>query len=132
MSKLHKLKKANGEVLAINEISERRPMKVRNFGVFLRYNSLAGTHNLYKEFRDTSRVGAFSQLYVDMASHHRAAFNSIQIIDVKELKPSECRRPNVTQFHGQRVKFALPHVRQRSSARKYRTTFKAQRPHTVF
>lgn len=44
------------------KIFERKPMKVKNFGILLRYNSRTGTHNLYKEFRDTSRTGAVNQL----------------------------------------------------------------------
>merc|ERR1712137_865967 len=85
LSKYHKMKKTTGEILSINEIFEKHPNVVKNFGAFVRYDSRSGTHNLYKEFRDTTRVGAVSQLYMDMAGRHRARARSIQIMDVKKL-----------------------------------------------
>eukprot|EP00158_Paraphelidium_tribonemae_P000072 Partr_v1_DN14916_c0_g1_i1_m42898 putative 60s ribosomal protein len=84
ISRVHKMKRASGEILGCHQIFERKPLKVKNFGVLLRYNSRTGTHNLYKEFRDTSRNGAVNQLYSDMAARHRARFASVQIMDVKE------------------------------------------------
>ena len=62
LTKLKKVKRANGEILAVNEITEKFPNVVKNFGIFLRYNSVHGTHNIYKEFRDVSRCGAVKQL----------------------------------------------------------------------
>merc|ERR1712078_364366 len=52
------MKKTTGEILAINQIYEKRPEVVKNYGAFVRYDSRSGTHNLYKEYRDTTRVGA--------------------------------------------------------------------------
>merc|ERR1712232_49992 len=60
MSRLHKLKKANGQILSVNEIHEPSPHKVKNFGILLRYDSRSGTHNIYKEFRGTSRADVVS------------------------------------------------------------------------
>ena len=50
LRKLKKVKKANGEIIGVNVISERRPLRVKNFGIWLRYDSRSGTHNMYKEF----------------------------------------------------------------------------------
>lgn len=33
-------------------------MKVKNFAIWLRYNSRSGTHNMYKEYRGLSRAEA--------------------------------------------------------------------------
>jgi large subunit ribosomal protein L18Ae len=93
------MKKTTGEILQSNEVFEKSPQKVKNFGIWIVYSSRSGTHNLYKEFRDTTRVGAVSQMYMDMASRHRARFRSIQIREVLELPASKCKRPNITQFH---------------------------------
>ncbi|KAH0645695.1 hypothetical protein KY285_033737 [Solanum tuberosum] len=49
---LRKLKKSNGQMLAINE---KYPTKIKNYGIWLRYQSRTGYHNMY---RDTTLNGA--------------------------------------------------------------------------
>jgi large subunit ribosomal protein L18Ae len=61
------------------QIHEKRPLKVKNFGIWLRYDSRSGTHNMYKEFREMSRTEAVEALYQDMAARHRARFGSIHV-----------------------------------------------------
>lgn len=61
------------------QISEKRPLKVKNFGIWLRYDSRSGTHNMYKEFRELSRADAVESCYQDMAARHRARFRSVQV-----------------------------------------------------
>lgn len=61
------------------QINEKRPLKVKNFGIWLRYDSRSGTHNMYKEFREMSRTEAVEALYQDMAARHRARFGSIHV-----------------------------------------------------
>ena len=56
------MKKTTGEILSVNELFEKRPQVVKNYAAFVRYDSRSGTHNIYKEFRDTTRVGAVNQL----------------------------------------------------------------------
>merc|ERR1711939_48412 len=76
LRKLRKVKKAAGELVAVNLISEKKPLKVKNFGIWLRYDSRSGTHN--------------------MAARHRARFRSIQILRVAEIeKTTDIRRPNI-------------------------------------
>jgi len=65
--------------IAIVQIHEKRPMKVKNFGVWIRYDSRSGTHNMYKEYREMSRTDAVEALYQDMAARHRARFRSIHV-----------------------------------------------------
>lgn len=48
-------------------------------------------------------------MYQDMAGRSRAKACAIQILETKELKASECKRPVITQFHSKSIKFPLPH-----------------------
>jgi len=132
LHKLNKLKKTTGEILSVNEIFEKKTSFIKNFGVWLRYNSRSGTHNMYKEFRDTTLTGAIDQLYAEMASRHRARDRSIQVIRVQEIDASDCRRNNVTQFQKSDIKFPLAHRIIRPSCAQKRTLFKASRPTTFF
>ncbi|KAK4981127.1 60S ribosomal protein L20B, partial [Elasticomyces elasticus] len=52
LSKLRKIKKTNGEIVTLNKIAEKHPQKVKNFGIWIRYDSRSGTHNMYKEYRE--------------------------------------------------------------------------------
>lgn len=61
LSKLKKVKKANGEIVEIKEIQESDACdKVKNYGVWLRYNSRTGSHNMYREYRDISTNNAIT------------------------------------------------------------------------
>ena len=46
-----------------SQIFERKPTTVKNFGIWVRYQSRTGYHNMYKEYRDTTLNGAVEQLY---------------------------------------------------------------------
>lgn len=97
--KLKKMKKTNSEIVSIRRIYDKTPMKVKNFGVWLRYNSRSGTHNMYREYRDMTVSAAVTQCYRDMGARHSARASSIQIIRVEEIPANKCRRPHVKQFH---------------------------------
>ncbi|EJD05422.1 ribosomal protein L18ae [Fomitiporia mediterranea MF3/22] len=126
LRKLKKVKKANGEIVGVNIIHERRPLRVKNFGIWIRYDSRSGTHNMYKEFRALSRAEAVHSLYQDMAARHRARFRSIHILRVVELKKAEdVRRPYIKQLLEKNLHFPLPHRVTKSKA-----TFVAHRPST--
>lgn len=71
VSKLCRVKKAHGQIISCNEIFEKNPTTIKNYGIWVRYESRTGFHNMYKEFRDTTLNGAIDQLYTDMASRHR-------------------------------------------------------------
>lgn len=128
LQKLYKVKKASGEVVAINQLHEKHPGKVKNIGIWVRYDSRSGTHNMYKEFRDVSRVAAVETLYQDMAARHRARFRSIHILKVAEIeKTADVKRNNVKQFLTKDLKFPLPHRVQKPTK-----TFAYKRPSTFY
>merc|ERR1719271_2246837 len=107
MKKINKAKKSGGEVLAINELFDRGPTKVKNYGIWLRYESRTNTHNMYKEFRDVTINGAVSQMYAEMAGRHRAKPGAIQIINTTVLKAAECRRDHVKEMHNSSIRFPM-------------------------
>eukprot|EP00750_Incisomonas_marina_P019519 INCI3486.1.p1 GENE.INCI3486.1~~INCI3486.1.p1 ORF type:complete len:202 (+),score=20.85 INCI3486.1:90-608(+) len=126
--RLNKLKKMTGEILAVNEIFEKNNRVVKTYGVWLRYISRSGIHNMYKEFRDTTLTSAVQQLYSEMASRHRARDRSIQIIRTAVVPEDKVRSTNLSQYHDADLKFPLTHRRPRSS----RNAFSASRPNTYF
>merc|ERR1712187_941593 len=60
MKKINKAKRSGGEVLAVNELFDRAPTKVNNYGIWLRYESRTDTHNMYKAVREVNINGALS------------------------------------------------------------------------
>ena len=121
---------------------------MKNFGIWIRYDSRSGTHNMYKEFRELNRADAVKSLYQDMAARHRARFRSIhvrtffhlvwrfacigidhiflQILRVVEIEKTEdVRRPYIKQLLEPKLRFPLPH-----RVGKARSTFAARRPAT--
>mmetsp|Transcript_43928 Transcript_43928/g.136078 ORF Transcript_43928/g.136078 Transcript_43928/m.136078 type:complete len:190 (+) Transcript_43928:110-679(+) len=129
MKKLNKAKKSGGELLAVNELYDRGPTKVKNYGIWLRYQSRTNTHNMYKEYRDVTINGAVGTMYSEMAGRHRAQPGSIQIINTAVLPNSACRRDHVTEMHNTKLRF--PIIRKMPLVNKrFRATFTAQRPHT--
>ncbi|XP_074593649.1 ribosomal protein L18A isoform X2 [Brevipalpus obovatus] len=109
LKRLRKIKKSNGEIVKLKEVREKKLNdRVRNYGIWLRYNSRTGTHNMYREYRDVSVTDAVTQCYRDMGARHRARADTIQIIKIKTVKPTDCRRPNVKQFHKKKLRFPLP------------------------
>ncbi|ERF70912.1 60S ribosomal protein L20-B [Endocarpon pusillum Z07020] len=127
LMKLRKVKKSNGEIVSLNVIHEKRPMKVKNFGIWIRYDSRSGTHNMYKEYREMSRTDAVEALYQDMAARHRARFRSIHILRVVELENADqVKRPYIKQLISKNLKFPLPHRVPKSSKK----IFAVRRPAT--
>ena len=131
LKRQYKTKSAQGQILSVNEVYERRPNHVKTFGVVIRYQSRTGIHNMYKEFRDISLNGAVSQLYAEMAGNHRAKPETIQIIRTSVLhKQEDIRRPKSHIFRNNKIRFPILRSVSRASQRKYRTVFKANRPNT--
>ena len=128
LAKLKKVKRANGELLGCSVIHERNPYVVKNFGIFLRYNSRSGIHNMHKEYRDTTRVGAVQQMYGEMAARHRAQRHNIQIVEVNEMKSEAMLRTDPWQFSQPGVKFPMSDKLPRQSDKKHRRTFQHGRP----
>lgn len=44
------------------QIFEKNPTTVKNFGIWVRYMSRTGFHNMYKEYRDVTLNGAVEQV----------------------------------------------------------------------
>lgn len=153
LRKLKKVKKANGQIIAVNEIFEVLPTVVKNYGIWIRYQSRTGYHNMYKEYRDVTLNGAVEQMYVEMAGRHRVRAPCLQIIKVSFFStgpafvsfsmsllttfpfpqtatvPNElCKRENTMQFHDAAIKFPLTRKLVRPSSKSLRTTFKYVRP----
>uniref|UniRef100_A0A674BAY9 60S ribosomal protein L18a n=1 Tax=Salmo trutta TaxID=8032 RepID=A0A674BAY9_SALTR len=149
VSQLRKMKKANGETVYCGLVHEKTPLKVKNFGIWLRYDSRSGTHNMYREYRDLTTSAAVTQCckyvpveyrdlttsaavtqcYRDMGARHRARAHSIHIMKVQEIAANKCRRPAIKQFHDSKIKFPLPH---RVLRRQHKPRFTTKRPNTFF
>ena len=124
LRQLRKFKKTTGEIVSVEEIREKKPLKIKNFGIWLRYDSRSGTHNMYREYRDLTVSAAITQCYRDMGARHRARAHAIQIIRVEPVAAAKTRRPIVKQMHDSKIKFPLPSRVQKSSG----GMFKANRP----
>ncbi|CAD7691424.1 unnamed protein product [Nyctereutes procyonoides] len=103
VSQLKKMKKSSGEIVYCGQVFEKSPLRVKNFGLWLRYDSRSGTHNMCRAYRDLTTAGA--------------------------IAASKCRRPAVKQFHDSKIKFPLPH---RVLRRQHKPRFTTKRPNTFF
>ena len=132
MHQMRKMKKTTGEILDVNEITEKNERYVKNFGIWIKYNSRSGTHNMYREYRDTNLTGAVTRMYDDMAGRHRSRNKSIQIIRTAAMSPKVCKRTSTLQFLKNGIKFPLPHRILRSASKATRSVFSASKPNTHF
>jgi large subunit ribosomal protein L18Ae len=137
MHQMRKMKKTSGEILDINEITEKNSRYIKNFGIWLKYSSRSGTHNMYREYRDTTLTGAIDTMYMDMAGRHRTRSRSIQIIKTGTVLDKDCKKVGTTQYHttGEgkgALKFPLPHRIQRAATKDVKSVFLANRPSTHF
>jgi len=134
LHQFRKMKKTTGEILDCVELHEKSTA-VKTYGIWLRYDSRSGTHNMYREFRDCSINGAVSQLYQEMAGRHRTRPRSIQIIRTAVVeKADDVKRPNGLQFV-KKVKFPLPHrvqMAKRNRPQLSDRTFSSVRPITCY
>ncbi|XP_039400749.1 60S ribosomal protein L18a-like [Mauremys reevesii] len=124
-----KMMKSSREIAYCGQVCEKSPLRVKNFGIWLHYDSRSGTHNMYREYRDLTTAGAVTQCYRDMGARHRACSHSIQIMKVEAIAASKCRRPAVKQCHVSKIKFSLPH---RVLRRQHKPCFTTKRPNTFF
>jgi large subunit ribosomal protein L18Ae len=130
LRKLKRVKKANGEIISVNEIHEADIGTVKNFGVWLRYKSRSDTVNMYKEYRDVTMTGAVEQMYQEMSGRHRARWSSIQVLKVATVDDEAVRRPITLQMLDKDLSFPLPHTRPRPALPSQRSTFRATAPVT--
>ena len=102
-----RLKRSHGEILAVKQVFEPEPTRVKSYGVWLTFRSVRGTHNIYKEFRDTTTEGAILRLYQEMAGTHNVQPKAISIIKIAEVKPEDIRHKHVEQFAEEHIKFPI-------------------------
>merc|ERR1711970_1540132 len=103
-----KVNKTAGEIVECNEITEKHLGCVKNYGVWIRYDSRSTSENMYREYRDISLASAVTQMHRDMAGRHRARPGSIQILKAQKVNSKDCRRPQNLQMHNSNIKFTLP------------------------
>ncbi|KAG2775484.1 hypothetical protein JG687_00016817 [Phytophthora cactorum] len=130
LHQMKKMKKTTGEILDINELTEKNRRVVNNYGIWIRYNSRSGTHNMYKEYRDVTLCKAVEQMYSELAGRHRARPRSIQIMRTAIVAAKDTQKTNVQQFHDSNISFPLSHRLPRAAEKHHNSVFKASRPCT--
>lgn len=131
LSYYQKINKKIGEVVECEEIHESHPGCVKNYGIWIRYDSRSTSENMYREYRDVSLPLAVTQMYREMAARHRARPGSIQVLRSKQVKSNECRRPQNKMMHDSTIKFPLPR-RVMSKKAMHERRFSAKRPNTMY
>lgn len=77
--------------LCPTQIFERKPTSVKNYGIWLRYQSRTGYHNMYKEFRDVTLNGAVEQMYqVGGGCMRTVQVEALQPLPVQALQVLHC------------------------------------------
>uniref|UniRef100_A0A8C2QQT8 60S ribosomal protein L18a n=1 Tax=Capra hircus TaxID=9925 RepID=A0A8C2QQT8_CAPHI len=124
---LKKMKKSSREIVCCGQVFEKSPLQVKNFGIWLRYDSRSGTHNMYRQNRALTTAGAGP---APRHGHwHRARAHSIQIVKAEEMAASKCRQPAVKQFQDSKIRFPLLH---QALCRQHKPCFATKRPNTFF
>ena len=129
----HKLKKANGQLLKVQEVHDNSAPKARNYGIFLKYRSHTGVTNLFKEFRDVSQAGALEQMLNEVGGNYRASNERVEVMKVTTLKDNELsiRNPRCRQWSdAANTQYALWNRKQRPTDSKYNKIFAAKKPVT--
>ena len=127
----HKLKRSHGEVLKIQEVHEKTKTITKNFGVFLKYRSHTGVHNMFKEYRDVSMRGAIDQMYNEIAGNYKASSERVDIIKTVELNKEELkiRNPRCLQWvDTESIQYPLWRKTARPTHSKYSSHFAKRRP----
>ncbi|KAI0984370.1 hypothetical protein GJ496_005640 [Pomphorhynchus laevis] len=127
---LKKIKKSNGQIVSTKQVFEKKSDVIKNFGIWLRYHSRTGQHNMYKEFREFTRAEAVAQCYREMASLHRARASTIQIMKISRIAVKDCRRPHIKQFHNSKIAFPLAH--RVNNKKLHSPRFSGKRPTTLY
>ena len=129
--RLNKIKAIHGEIVSVEEVTEKKTGHVKTYGITIRYETRNGITNMYREYRDTSLCGAVGRMYQDMAGRHRARSETIHIISTVALNTaSKVKRSNTAQFYNSKIKFPLLHETVRAPCRSLRSTFVSARPLT--
>uniref|UniRef100_A0A8C3X0W9 Uncharacterized protein n=1 Tax=Catagonus wagneri TaxID=51154 RepID=A0A8C3X0W9_9CETA len=101
----YKMKTSVAEIIHCGQVFQKYPLRVKNFGISLRYDSLVAS----TKYPDLTTAGAITQCYRHVALGTTPRAHSSQIKKVAEIAANKCLRPAVKQFQDFRVKFLLPH-----------------------
>ena len=127
----HKLKRSRGEVLQVQEVHDRTSHVAKNFGVFLKYRSHTGVHNMFKEFRDVKLAGAVDQMYNELGGNYKASAERIEIVKTTELQKDDLkvRNPRCLQWvDTESITYPLWKRTARPTHAKFANTFSRKRP----
>jgi large subunit ribosomal protein L18Ae len=131
MKRQNKIRSTHGEIIAVNEIFERKTNAIKNYGIAFKYLSRTGVINMYKEFRGTTLCGAVSQMQCEMAGRHSGRADSIQIIKTKVVANADVRRSNVLQFCQTNLRYPKINIVKRAPTRAHFSLFTASRPTVI-
>ncbi|KAK8835548.1 60S ribosomal protein L20B [Tritrichomonas musculus] len=127
-SRIARLKPAHGEVLAVKQVIEPEPHRVKSYGIWLTFNSARGTQNIYKEVRDTTTEGAIRHLYQEMAGTHNVHQHQISIIRISELAKEDVKHKHIEQFAEENIKFPIAKQEIRASHSYQKKVLSHKRP----
>jgi len=127
LKKTRKIKKSMGEVVSFKKIRPLKTNFVRNFGIWIKYESKNGPINMYKEYRDVSGTGAIQQMYLEMAGSYKVKWSSIVVLRTEEINKEDCIRTKIKQFHGSTKNFPLQNSNFRNFGKEKHTNFRAIR-----
>jgi len=102
-----RLKKSHGEILAVKQVFEPEPTRVKTYGVWLTYKSVRATHNVYKEYRDVTTEAAVLQMFSEMAGTHNVSSKEISIIKIAEVAAEDIRHKTIKQFAEDDIKYPI-------------------------
>lgn len=126
--RIARLKKANGEVLAVKHVVEPEPERVKNYGIWLTYRATKTIKNIYKEFRDTTTEGAVTRLYQEMAGTHNIQSKDISIIRVSEVANEDVTHHNLKYYLNDSVKYPIVKRSIRPAHASQKKVFSSKRP----
>ena len=124
LKKTRKIKKSMGELVSFKKIRPFKTSFIRNFGIWLKYDSKNGSINMYKEYRDVSVVGAIEQMYLEMAGSYKIRWSSIIILRTEELHKNECIKGKIIQFQGLNTNFPVQSMNFRNFGKYKKLDFK--------
>jgi large subunit ribosomal protein L18Ae len=126
--RIARLKRTHGEILAVQQVLEPEPTRVKNYGVWLTFRSTRATHNIYKEYRDTTTEAAVLQLYSEMAGTHNVSSAAISIIRIAEIANDDVVHPTIKQFTADGLKFPITKQLIRPAHPSQKKIFSKKRP----
>lgn len=105
MSKINKIKKNSAEIVSIVQKNEKNLLKARSYGIWIQMKIKRSLKNLYKEYRETSRVNAVKKCFNSLYSLYKVKYFDIDIVSIVELKDDEIKKEEVKQFTKASIRF---------------------------